>query len=145
MRNLEAEVWVGILAIVAGISLPLAVQAAPEDGSPRHEMMARIDTDRDGKISPAEWNAATDARFARTDTNGDGFISPDEMKTAAQKRAAEHAARRKDRSEEMFKRADANGDGKLSKAEYEARSQKMYERMMSHKGPGPDAPPVEPE
>ncbi|MCE9650535.1 MAG: EF-hand domain-containing protein [Parvibaculum sp.] len=142
MNNMKPEIWAGILAIVAGVSIPLIAPAhAADNENMRAQMMAKIDTDHDGKISSAEWKAATDARFSRTDTNGDGFVSPDEMKAAAEKRQAA----RKDRSEQMFKRADADGDGKLSKAEYEAGSQKMYERMMSRKGAGQDAQPAKPE
>lgn len=42
----------------------------------------RIDTDRDGKISPAEWRAAGDAVFARLDANKDGAIGPEEIRRA---------------------------------------------------------------
>jgi hypothetical protein len=142
MNNRKPEIWAGILAIVAGISIPLIAPAHAADAdNMRAQVMTRVDTDHDGKISSAEWKAATDARFSKTDTNGDGFISPDEMKAAAEKRQAA----RKARSEQMFKRADSDGDGKLSKAEYEAGSQKMYERMMARKGVGPDAQPAKPE
>lgn len=141
MRSFKPEIWAGIIAIVAGVTLPLAVQAAPDTSGMRAKMMERLDTDHDGKISSAEWQVATDARFKATDANGDGFVSPDEMKAAAQKRAA---AKGGDRSERMFKSADANSDGKLSKAEYEAGSQKMYERMMSRKDAA-GAPATNPE
>jgi hypothetical protein len=146
MGSLKPEIWAGIFAIAIGVSLPLVAPAfAADAGSTHAAMMAKVDTDHDGKISPAEWKAATDARFKTTDTNGDGFISPDEMKAAAEKRAAAQQTAHKDRSEKMFKRADTNGDGKLSEAEYEAASQKMYERMQSHKAAAPDAPPAKAE
>ncbi len=42
-------------------------------------MMARIDTDHDGRISHAEAIAQAEARFAKTDANHDGFIDKAEM------------------------------------------------------------------
>ncbi len=45
--------------------------------------MDKMDTDKDGKISKAEFAAAHDGkddRFATHDTNGDGFIDAAEMK-----------------------------------------------------------------
>jgi uncharacterized low-complexity protein len=50
--------------------------------------MAKMDTDQDGKLSPAEFAAAhggDSSKFAAHDGNGDGFIDADEMK-------AHHAA-----------------------------------------------------
>ncbi|MGH8078127.1 MAG: hypothetical protein ACREPE_12490, partial [Lysobacter sp.] len=45
--------------------------------------MAKMDTDKDGRISPAEFGAAhagSTSKFAAHDPNGDGFISAAEMK-----------------------------------------------------------------
>lgn len=42
-------------------------------------MLARLDTDHDGKISHAEAMAPAEARFAKMDTNHDGFIDKAEM------------------------------------------------------------------
>ncbi len=134
MRNFKPEIWCGIGAIALGLSLP-AIANAADSANGHQQMMERLDTDHDGKISPAEWKAATDQRFTKTDTNGDGFVSLDEMTAAREARSAE---RRKKHGAAMFERADTNQDGKLSKAEYEASAQKMYERMMNHKGMRPD-------
>lgn len=136
MKNLKSEIWIGIGAIALGLSLPAMANAADKAGGRQH-MMERLDTDHDGKISPAEWKVATDERFAKTDSNGDGFVSPDEMTAAHEAREARAAEMRKKHGAEMFARADTNKDGKLSKAEFEAGAQKMYERMKSHKGMGP--------
>ena len=45
--------------------------------------MEKMDSDKDGRISRAEFAAAhdnSDSKFAAHDPNGDGFISADEMK-----------------------------------------------------------------
>ncbi|MDO8289673.1 MAG: EF-hand domain-containing protein [Parvibaculum sp.] len=139
MRGFKAEVLLGVSAIVIGLSLPVFANAAPPEGA-RHEARANLDTDKDGKVSQSEWDAATEARFIKTDANGDGSISREEATAEREKREAEM---RKKRGDAMFKRADTNADGKLSKAEYEAVSQKIYERMMKRKADG--APPSEQE
>lgn len=66
----------------------LAERAAEGRGGPRPggqpgaragAMFDRLDTDKDGKISAAEWKAAGDALFARLDKNGDGAVTPEEL------------------------------------------------------------------
>jgi len=51
-------------------------------------MLARVDTDRDGRISLAEMTAQRLARFDRLDTNRDGTLTREERRVArAQRRA----------------------------------------------------------
>jgi len=53
---------------------------------------AKMDTDKDGKISKAEFAAAhggKDDKFAGHDTNKDGFISADEFKAAHEGKCGE--------------------------------------------------------
>nr|WP_298686447.1 hypothetical protein [uncultured Dongia sp.] len=54
----------------------------PRDGKKAEggkDGFARLDTDKDGKVSAAEWNALGDKMFARMDENKDGKIAKDEM------------------------------------------------------------------
>lgn len=54
--------------------------------------MAKMDTDKDGKLSRAEFAAAhggKDDKFASHDINKDGFISADEMKAAHEGKCGE--------------------------------------------------------
>lgn len=54
--------------------------------------MAKADTDKDGKVSQAEFNAAHPdkaAKFAEIDTNKDGFIDAAEHKAHAGAKGAE--------------------------------------------------------
>jgi hypothetical protein len=120
------EIVAGVSAIVIGLSLPVIADAAPDGTSAREAAMAALDTDHDNKISPAEWQAATDKRFKESDTNGDGYVSQEEALAEQERRTAEM---RKRRAEAMFKRADTNNDGKLSKAEFDASSKAIYAAM----------------
>ena len=46
----------------------------------RQRMFDRADTDNNGEISPAEFEAMGNQRFARMDKNGDGSVAPDEIR-----------------------------------------------------------------
>ncbi len=104
--------------VLCGIAVPALAQ---DDGISADKFIAArvakamaADTDKDGKLSPAEWakgraNSKGDpARsFARTDANGDNFITADELKATARKR---------------FDKLDTNSDGKLSHDELHPQS-----------------------
>jgi Ca2+-binding EF-hand superfamily protein len=86
-------------------------------GHPRghggHGFMRMMDSDHDGRVSSAEYQAF----FQRMDVNKDGFIDQ-----------ADRDARAKQRREEWFRNADTDKDGKLSPAELEAARAKMGTR-----------------
>lgn len=54
----------------------------------------KIDTDKDGKVSKAEWNAKGDAMFNDSDTNKDGFITRDEAEAFHAKKREEWKSKR---------------------------------------------------
>jgi Ca2+-binding EF-hand superfamily protein len=53
-----------------------------ELGSNGARMMARLDTNQDGKVTLEEMTTATLARFDRADANHDGILTPDERAAA---------------------------------------------------------------
>ncbi|WP_326524356.1 EF-hand domain-containing protein [Sphingomonas sp.] len=77
---------------------------------------ARLDTDRDGKVTRAEFAAENGRAFARIDANGDGTVDKAEM-------AALPGRGR------MAARADANGDGALTRAEYDAQAKTRFDKL----------------
>jgi Ca2+-binding EF-hand superfamily protein len=46
------------------------------------QMLKKADSDGDGAVTRAEFDAAVAARFAHADSNGDGSISAEERKAA---------------------------------------------------------------
>jgi len=56
-------------------------------------MLRRADTDRDGRVSLAEAQAAALARFDRVDLNRDGRITPEERQQLRQQRRQQRAPR----------------------------------------------------
>lgn len=55
-----------------------------------HDWFGKADTNGDGAISKAEFNAAKDAKFAKKDANGDGKITKDEAKAYHDKHDDDH-------------------------------------------------------
>jgi Ca2+-binding EF-hand superfamily protein len=97
---------------------------ASNDQKPKHgnfgeRIMKRVDTDQDGKVSKAEFDAAGAKLFARLDDNSDGKVAGDEM-------PMRHWAKF---GGKMFDRMDGDQDGKVTKTEFEAAGQKMFQRM----------------
>jgi len=71
----------------------------------------KADTNQDGTVTRAEFNAASQARFANTDLNADGYLSTDELENA-------RAARKSEKQARSFERLDVNGDGVITQDEY---------------------------
>jgi len=69
-----------------------------------------MDTDGDGMVSKAEYDANHDKHFKELDSNGDGKLSPDEMR-------AGHHVIAKENMKKRFDNADADHDGSLSRDE----------------------------
>jgi len=96
-------------------------QAAP-DASRSERMtqhiLARVDTDKDGKISRAEFDTESTALFKRLDKNSDGKIAADEV-------PAHHWGGKGP----QFGMMDTDKDGKVTKAEFTAAEDKMFQKL----------------
>lgn len=88
--------------------------------------MRGLDTDNDGRISAAEYQA----NFTRLDVNKDGYIDQ-----------ADRQARAEQRRAEWFAKVDTDKDGKLSAAELEAARK---DGPRGHRGPRGPMPPQAP-
>ena len=106
-------------ACVAGVAALILFEAghlafANEPFLPRSERsFARLDADRDGKMTMSEWKPKAENRFLRLDDDHDGTVTTAEI-DAWLKRGIE---RRKDR---MLSRLDQNKDGKVTRDEVDA-------------------------
>jgi Ca2+-binding EF-hand superfamily protein len=81
-------------------------------------ILARVDTDKDGKISKAEFDTESTALFKRLDKNSDGKIASDEV-----------PARHWGGKGQQFGMMDSDKDGKVTKAEFTAAEDKMFQKL----------------
>lgn len=97
---------------------------ASQRAQQRQQMLAAIDTNHDGRISRAEYQAWLDARFAKLDSNGDGVVTADEI---AQSPAARQRAQR--RAERFIKRHAQPGSDQVSRADFEASQLQRFDKL----------------
>jgi len=90
-------------------------------------LLAEYDTNKDGKITKAEYNSVLGTRFAAI-THGTGAMTEDQFIAIHQGDFQSHTA-------EMFRRVDWNGDGKLTLDEFTAPQRARFQ-MMDHDGTG---------
>lgn len=70
---------------------------APHDGPGGRgpdRFMTKVDGDKDGKVSKAEWDAKGTKMFNESDANKDGFISREEAQAFHEKRKAKWQERK---------------------------------------------------
>jgi Ca2+-binding EF-hand superfamily protein len=104
----------------------------PMDGIVHRETMAdrllaEFDTNKDGKITKAEFNGVIGTRFAAA-THGGKEMTPEQFAAIHQGDFQKHSA-------DMFRRLDWNGDGRLTLDEFTA-PQRAHFQMMDHDGSG---------
>lgn len=95
-----------ILSSVAALTVSTVALAGHFGGN----HFAKLDTNADGQVTPAEFQSAAAERIAAADSDGDGAVTPDEMKQHMKSKHAEHKAA-------FVAKLDANGDGELSRDE----------------------------
>lgn len=129
MRKIIPAVFALSAAIAASAALaadPATGTTAPTDKRAewRQQFFDKIDTNHDGTISRAEYQAWVDGRFAKIDSNGDGIVDADEVATSPA--AVERVQKRADG---FVRRYDTSGDGKVSKADFEAKEMQRFDRL----------------
>ena len=122
-------------ALLAGGTASAATPAAGATPAPstapdsrhaewRQQFFDKIDSNHDGTISRAEYQAWIDTRFSKLDANGDGTVNADEV--ASSPMAAERVQKRADG---FVRRYDTTGSGQVSKADFEAKEMQRFDRM----------------
>jgi hypothetical protein len=113
-----------IAASAASAAAPDATMHADKRAEWRQQFFDKIDTNHDGTVSRAEYQAWVDSRFAKIDSNGDGIVDADEVATSPA--AVERVQKRADG---FVRRYDTTGDGKVSKADFEAKEMQRFDRL----------------
>ena len=92
--------------------------------------MMRYDTNKDGWVDKAEWQAGQEARFKELDTDKDGKLSQDELfaRTPAAPGNVLPSDRQVERQTTYFQRMDRDKDGFVSKAEFMAQADRNFAR-----------------
>lgn len=90
----------------------------------RQRFFDKLDTNHDGVVSRAEYQAWVDSRFDKLDTKGTGSIDASDIVNSPAN--AERAQKRADR---FVKRYDSTGTGKVSKADFEAKQMARFDRL----------------
>lgn len=106
------------LAAAAATGGGFAAGFRPSAGQVSHQAasilrLKRLDMDRDGAVTRAEFLHARTLTFAALDANKDGSVDGEEMAAPWRDRAAVSDKR-------FLKRLDTDGDGRISASEYEA-------------------------
>lgn len=89
-----------VLALVLFASPVLAEEMTTQGGHEGHHrpgpghFLKKVDADKDGKVSKAEFTAQGDKMFGEADANKDGYITAEEMKAAHAARKAKWEAKR---------------------------------------------------
>ncbi len=107
------------------LALPSALANTKETADTKFRSM---DTNGDGKVSRAEFEAFDQQKFARMDANGDGFVTAEEL-AAYEGGQGERSASASGNAADRFKKLDADGDGKVSAAEHKVACDAMFARL----------------
>jgi EF-hand domain pair/EF hand len=127
------------IILVAALTLTAPALAAPDPMAPPTAAkparatsgLMRYDTNGDGFVDRAEWNAGQEARFKQLDTNNDGKLTQDELfarTPGADRGNVLPTDRQVQRQTSYFQLLDTDRDGFVSKAEFMAQAAKNFAR-----------------
>ena len=115
-----------VAALVGSFALSGAVLAGDDK-------LDRLDADKDGKVTQAEYAAGSKTSFDKLDANADGKVTAAEMDAAYTTTKPGVGAAKVPSSSEKIKTLDTDGDGSLSAVEHEAGSRTMFDQLDADK------------
>lgn len=114
IRKMIATITVLFFTAAFGASTTIAADDTHKGDSGKHHMshgkcnmMSKVDSNKDGKISKEEFLKYQEAKFEKKDLNKDGFIDKDEMDKMMKKHMHGH-----DQKNEMDDKTHGHGDMK---------------------------------
>lgn len=110
------------LMIGAGLAALLAVPVLAHGGGDSHAGMHKMH--EMGPTTRAELEAKIKERFAEADTNKDGAVTKAEFDARMAAKKQEWQAKRAERRAEMFAKLDTDKNGQLSKDEFNTRPER---------------------
>ena len=123
--KLKAMGWLAL-----GVTLALPAGAAERPREKRRDAsrgIERLDTDEDGRVSRAEFQASKAGdRLARLDKDGDGSVTLAEVEAVERERLRQRLL-------QAFRQDDSDQDGVLSAKEMEAARAARFDRMDADK------------
>lgn len=117
-----------LIAAAVSVAALTGVAAAQAPGGGRMGMLEQADTNHDGTITRAEFDAARAAYFTQLDANHDGKLQASEQPHWGPPGGAPPAGGAPPGGHDGM-RGDANGDGVVTRAEYDAQSAHMFDRL----------------
>jgi Ca2+-binding EF-hand superfamily protein len=136
LHYLELQTMLKLVSLAAALLVAVPAFAAP-DAQPTQNKptrttkgIMRYDTNNDGMVDRAEWNAGQEARFRQLDTNNDGKLSQDELfaRAPASGRNVVPTEGQLRRRAAYFERLDSNRDGFVSREEFMALADSNFSR-----------------
>ena len=124
-----------ISSIVMLSALTLASQslAAEPKSAAADAEFAKMDTNKDGKVSVDEHVAGAKQMFDTMDGNKDGKVTAAEMEAAHQRVTGRKATKSDMTAADKIKVVDSDGDGILTGEEHAVGSRAMFEKMDADK------------
>ncbi|WP_374651454.1 EF-hand domain-containing protein [Dongia sp.] len=117
-----------LLGGVIGLMLSAAVPAVAEMGP-----WPNADTNNDGAIDRAEFDAQRKTHFTSVDSNGDGFATEAEFKTFFDAQHAKMEGKQGEMGAMFLKHFDQNNDGKVTEAEWPKKGRMTFAEMDANK------------
>jgi Ca2+-binding EF-hand superfamily protein len=110
-----------LLGGVVGLMLSAAVPVLADFGP-----WADADTNKDGTVDRAEFDAQRASHFKTADSNADGFVTAEEMKAFFEAQRAKMEAQHGDMGAKFLARFDADKDGKISASEWPSKGRMTF-------------------
>ena len=113
-----------LLLAAPAVAAPGPTTDNPRPAARQNSGIMRYDTNKDGFVDRAEWDAGQDGRFKELDANHDGKLTKEEL--FSQSRSTSDRAL--ERQEAFFRRMDRDHDGFVSKDEFMAQASRNFAR-----------------